>query len=315
MKKTLLTLAIASIGYCSYAQSIFPTDGSNVGVGTTAPPRKFTVSNSGAEGLEIGPGNLVGDAAGAVTSVYYNRNTGTFINNVQAAASHSFAINGATPSMIINPLGNVGIGTPSPSLPLHVNGTIFSATPVSNTVGIGTSTVDNANYNFIGYQGYWGLRTAMNTSYNLDVYNGGSPITAMTVLQAGNVGIGTSTPDAKLAVNGTIHTKEVKVDLNVPGPDYVFNADYKPITLSEIKDYVVKNHHLPEIPSAAQMAKEGINLGDMNTKLLKKIEELTLYLIEKDKQVTEQQQQLSEQNKAIQSLQQQINQLAKKLKH
>ncbi|OKS87296.1 hypothetical protein RG47T_2755 [Mucilaginibacter polytrichastri] len=64
-------------------------------------------------------------------------------------------------------------------------------------------------------------------------------------------------------------------------PDYIFNPSYHALNLSDIKAYIDKNHHLPEIPSAQEVAKSGINLGEMNTKLLKKIEELTLYLIEK----------------------------------
>lgn len=129
---------------------------------------------------------------------------------------------------------------------------------------------------------------------------------ATFAVTSGNVGIGTSLPDAKLTVKGTIHTQEVKVDLQVPGPDYVFNDDYKLITLAEIKDYIAKNRHLPEIQSAVQMEKEGLNLGDLNIKLLKKVEELTLYLIEKESQ-------LVEQKKVNQSLQQQIDKLAKKI--
>jgi hypothetical protein len=81
------------------------------------------------------------------------------------------------------------------------------------------------------------------------------------------------------------------------GPDYVFEPDYKLPELNELKAYVDKNHHSPEIPSAAAMAKDGITLGEMNMKLLKKVEELTLYLIE--------------QQKINQSLQDQINKLSK----
>ncbi|MDQ0966837.1 hypothetical protein QFZ20_002240 [Flavobacterium sp. W4I14] len=86
----------------------------------------------------------------------------------------------------------------------------------------------------------------------------------------------------------------------------MFNDDYMLITLAEVKDYITKNRHLPEIPSAVQMEKEGLNLGDLNIKLLKKVEELPLYLIEKDSQ-------LMEQKKVNQSLQQQIDKLAKKI--
>lgn len=100
---------------------------------------------------------------------------------------------------------------------------------------------------------------------------------------AGNVGIGTENPDAKLAVNGIIHSKEVKVDLNVPAPDYVFANDYKLKSLKEVETYVNENNHLPEIPSAKEFEKNGIQLAEMNMALLKKVEELTLYIIQMEK--------------------------------
>ncbi|MBD1395441.1 hypothetical protein [Mucilaginibacter glaciei] len=111
----------------------------------------------------------------------------------------------------------------------------------------------------------------------------------MTIKKSGNIGIGTSTPDSKLTVNGVIHTNEVRVDLNIPGPDYVFEEQYKLGTLKELEAYIAKYHHLPEVPSAKEMADKGINLGEMNTLLLKKIEELTLHLIQKEKQLKKQQ--------------------------
>ncbi|WCT13685.1 hypothetical protein [Mucilaginibacter jinjuensis] len=88
----------------------------------------------------------------------------------------------------------------------------------------------------------------------------------------------------QLAVAGGIHSQSVQVDM-IGWSDYVFKPSYSLASLAEVKSYIDQNHHLPEIPSAAQVAKEGINLGEMNAKLLKKIEELTLYLIEKDKQM------------------------------
>ncbi|MHC0446386.1 hypothetical protein ACWA1F_13330 [Flavobacterium sp. 3-218] len=103
----------------------------------------------------------------------------------------------------------------------------------------------------------------------------------------GNVGIGTENPDAKLAVNGNIHSKEVKVDLTVLAPDYVFENDYQLKTLGEVESYISENKHLPEIPSAKEFEKNGINVSEMNMALLKKIEELTLYMIEMKKENTE----------------------------
>ncbi len=95
----------------------------------------------------------------------------------------------------------------------------------------------------------------------------------------GSVSIGTTTPDAKLTVKGDIHAEAVTVDLSVPGPDYVFEEDYNLTTLEETETYIKTNKHLPEIPPAKEMEAGGIDLGEMNMLLLKKIEELTLHVI------------------------------------
>jgi hypothetical protein len=81
-----------------------------------------------------------------------------------------------------------------------------------------------------------------------------------------------------------VHAKEVKVDLNVPGPDYVFEKDYNLMSLEEIKAYIEKHKHLPEVPSAKEMETNGVNLSEMNMILLKKVEELTLHVIELKKE-------------------------------
>ncbi|MEL4309060.1 hypothetical protein JMA43_13235 [Joostella sp. CR20] len=108
----------------------------------------------------------------------------------------------------------------------------------------------------------------------------------LTITQAGNIGIGTIKPDSKLTVKGNIHTQEVKVDLaGAVAPDYVFKDDYKLKTLDEVKAYINNKGHLPNIPSAKEMEEEGINLKEMNLKLLEKIEELTLYVIEQEKRI------------------------------
>lgn len=100
----------------------------------------------------------------------------------------------------------------------------------------------------------------------------------------GNMGIGKKNPKDKLEVNGQIHAKSVKVDLK-EWADYVFNDDYDLIRLREIENYINTHGHLPEIPSTSEVQNKGIDLGQMNILLLKKIEELTLHLIEKEHQV------------------------------
>ncbi|MBT1710988.1 hypothetical protein KK062_22285 [Fulvivirgaceae bacterium PWU5] len=111
-----------------------------------------------------------------------------------------------------------------------------------------------------------------------------APAYTLTIAANGNVGVGTSVPDTKLAVKGIIHAQEVRVDLNVPGPDYVFEPDYSLMPLTVLENYLKANKHLPEVPSAKTMEQDGVKLMEMNMILLKKVEELTLYIIELEKE-------------------------------
>jgi len=106
----------------------------------------------------------------------------------------------------------------------------------------------------------------------------------MTILPNGNTGIGTSNPQDKLSVKGKIRAEEVKVTTSaVDWPDYVFKPGYAMLSLQEIEKYIHENGHLPDVPTAGKVEKDGLSLGEMNKILLKKIEEMTLHLIEKDK--------------------------------
>jgi hypothetical protein len=101
-----------------------------------------------------------------------------------------------------------------------------------------------------------------------------------------NVGIGTTnTGSFKLAVEGKIGAREVRVTAQNPWPDYVFNNRYKLKSLPSLEEYIRKNNHLPNIPSAQEVKENGIELGQMNAKLLEKIEELTLYVIDLKKEI------------------------------
>ncbi|PRD44535.1 hypothetical protein [Sphingobacterium haloxyli] len=116
------------------------------------------------------------------------------------------------------------------------------------------------------------------------------PLRVYTTLSnyfAGNVGIGKVNPTDRLEVNGTIRAKEIKVE-TANWPDYVFAEDYELPSLDFIRAYIAEHGHLPEMPSAAEVGREGIALGEINALLLKKIEELTLLLMEKDDQLKKQ---------------------------
>jgi len=109
---------------------------------------------------------------------------------------------------------------------------------------------------------------------------------------SGNVGVGTLNPDQKLSVNGIIHAKSVLIDLN-GWNDYVFKKSYRLRPLSEVKAYIDQNQHLPEVPSEQEMVKNGLDVGEMNKLLMKKVEELTLYLIELKSEVGQLQKQIN----------------------
>lgn len=129
-----------------------------------------------------------------------------------------------------------------------------------------------------------------------------------TILDNGNVGIGTTNPDQKLTVKGKIHTEEIIVDLAVPA-DYVFQKyytgkselkpDYTMPTLAEIENFTRKNNHLPNVPSAKEIQQNGLLLGTMSNILLQKVEELMLYVIEQNKELKIQKTQLQLQNDKI----------------
>lgn len=112
----------------------------------------------------------------------------------------------------------------------------------------------------------------------------------------GKIGIGTKKPDALLTVKGDIHAQEIIVDLKgAVAPDYVFenyflgysnsNPVYRRWTLKETEVYLAQNHHLPGVPSAKAMQESGINLAEQNLILLEKIEELTLFIIDQQKEI------------------------------
>lgn len=113
----------------------------------------------------------------------------------------------------------------------------------------------------------------------------------------GNMSIGTAPRnDYRLTVEGTVGARKVKVTQE-SWADFVFDPQYKLPTLLEVELFIQKNRHLPEIPSANEVLEEGIDLGDMNKKLLQKVEELTLYVIELKKENERQQKQLDKLDK------------------
>ena len=120
--------------------------------------------------------------------------------------------------------------------------------------------------------------------------------TRIAIDTLGNVGIGTSNPQAKLAVDGGILAKSVRINTSSSyWPDYVFSQDYELMNLKDLENYISDNKHLPGIISAKEVEMQGnVDIGEINAKLLEKIEELTLYIIDLQEQINKQQKQINE---------------------
>ncbi|HWK02992.1 MAG TPA: hypothetical protein VNS58_05150 [Puia sp.] len=181
----------------------------------------------------------------------------------------------------------VGIGTTTPSSQLHTTGTVCFAGLTNDT----TKTrvlVSDANGNLY----YRDASTlASNGILNADLANGNAILSS-------------------LAVNGTIAAQRLKLS-QTGWPDYVFGRNYDLPKLNEIEEYIRRNGHLPGIPSAAEVEKKGVDVGDHQAAVLKKIEELTLYNIAQEKELKDQNKRLETQATELSALKQEIAELKK----
>jgi hypothetical protein len=255
----------------------------NVGIGTANPTQKLEVSgNLKTVGfiMEGGAGAgkvLTSDASGqAVWQVIPG--DGHWMQN----GNDLYRLN-----------GNVGIGTQLPQAKLHVIGDLklLSENPtfqfqilgggqIPERRGISITDDPNGAFNF--YIHGWQTEAAFNFINGLD-YS-----TLMKIDKHGKVGIGTTnTSDAKLTVAGKIIAEEMKIILAVPQSDFVFEEDYELMPLHELDQFVKTHKHLPGVPSADEFVQEGYNVGEMDDLLLRKVEELTLYVIKLQNELAE----------------------------
>lgn len=201
---------------------------------------------------------------------------GTFSSN---AAGKFHIRTGGSNNLTVTGDGNVGIGTLNPSAKLHVAGRTYIRGNGEVLTIDGTSNPNIAFYNS-------GLYKSFISQSPSELFIGVN--NAKLHLDASQIAIGGVIDAAsayKLTVTGKIICEELKVQLQDAWPDYVFEKKYDLMPLSQLRNFIQDNNHLPNIPAAASIQKEGIEVGEMQRKMMEKIEELTLYILQLEEKV------------------------------
>lgn len=256
-----------------------------VGIGTSIPEALLHIGGNSKFGLNNGislGGNTM--VVNDYSANFYLENTKNGILHINARKA---GVGFGDISLSEYDGGKVGIGTTTPTAKLDVNGTANFTNSILLSGGSGTNANKigfNADANSYFIQGISnGIQYSPYSVGNFTFTSGGG----YWNFSNGNVGIGITTPPSgyKLAVAGDVIAERIVVKLQSAWPDYVFTPSYKRSSLPEIEQYIKENNHLPNIPSAQEVADKGIDVGALNAKMMEKIEELTLYLIEQNKKI------------------------------
>jgi hypothetical protein len=304
--------------------SLFYNDG-NVGIGTSSPENKLDIRTTQVlEGinilhndqktLKIHGGSL---HAGAYNYITQDGDAGIIFG--ASATPFAFVLApwaNATSGLRMDHNGNVGIGTATPTAPLSVSttntNTYSNISSFKNNTAVNSwiSVANNAGALNLGVGGSSPNPYIWSSTGNLFIGDEGNSTLYVNGMANGNVGIGTTdTKGYKFAVNGSAIFTKVVVKPYPSWPDYVFHTNYRLRPLSEVEQYIKQYHHLPEVTSAEEVEKNGLDVGDNQATLLKKIEELTLYVIEHNKIQQAQQQQLQDLSQRVNILQKENEQL------
>lgn len=274
----------------SYSDKMVLTKEGRLGIGTIGLPSTQTLEVNGSAFVnKENEGFLVdaGGGAGRVGLMKYQNHEGV----ISRVAGQDFGITRTSSSNIKDPTnleydfyinggGAIGMGTLSPQSKLHI------ATPNSLTGGF---IIDQ---NYTGTGAYAQITTVNNDQTRaLAIYKmtGSSASLKFQVLGNGKTQIGskkpTNHPNAMLSVEGEIVSQAMFVTAISNWADYVFAPGYKVPDLYETEAYYKVNKHLPEIPSESEVKEKGINVGEMNILLLKKIEEMTIILVKQQREI------------------------------
>ncbi len=270
----------------------------NVGIGTTGPTGMLDVQGSSATNAYTAPadqadlrvlssnnrpldGGII-EVGGSWGATGYIKSEALNVNAGAMTFGTRLNPNDTTmqPAMTLNG-GNVGIGTTTPSYPLQITTGVniplwLSGSNTQCTLMEFQNTASGVTWGI----GAGGNNGWSNNNFIIDQYGVGN---RFVISNSGNVGIGTTNPTYPLSVNGTVRAKEVIVDTG--WSDFVFASNHRLAPLSEVEATIRTDHHLPGIPSQADVSAKGVSVGDMQARLLEKVEELTLYVIAQDKRI------------------------------
>ncbi len=300
--------------------------GGNVGIGTTAPNYPLIINKTGGFAWNTynkikypnlmvngsnqnGGGIAVSDDGG-----FFDWNDG-FVTFEPLCCASGLRVSNAN-FLVDNRIG-IGTTTPGVKLDIKTTNTLDGINISHNDLGyvkIHSTSLGNNDYNNITQNGDAGIiyGSPTGTNFGFVVAPWINTESGLRIDKDGNVGIATrNTLGYRLAVNGNAIFEKVVVKQKMNWPDYVFHTNYRLRPLSEVEQYINQYHHLPEVPSAEEVEKNGLDVGDNQAMLLKKIEELTLYVIEQNKNQQAHSQQLHELNQRVGALQQENEQLKK----
>ena len=275
-----LCILFSILGNNCLGQNHFPPNG-KVGVGTITPSSQLHLASDSDQEIRISRQNgalgLRILRSGASGAVFFNNtdsygNIGTRIRISEGGTDWE--------NVILNPdFGRVGIGVYAPEGKLHIQSNKYEDAFIVMKSLWYSPTIFTYKFRIQSD----GLQLLQDNNLNYQFKAGGDFFVNNGKVVIGNINPGT----CRLAVDGKIGAREVVVSLANPFPDYVFEKSYDLRPLAEVETFINENKHLPDVPSAAVVEKEGVNLGEMDAIFLRKIEELTLYTIQINKRMEE----------------------------